>query len=78
MNQRIFAAAVFTAIVVLAPPPTSPSSTDPPSSTGGGCRKAYYLTKSTHQGDTVLTACDTGFHVASVHSIAEPSAIGNS
>ena len=31
--------------------------------------RSFYLTKTTHQGDTVLTACATGYHFASIYEL---------
>ena len=31
--------------------------------------RSFYLTKTTHQGDTVLTACATGYHFASISEL---------
>lgn len=31
--------------------------------------KSFYITKTNHQGDTVLTACATGYHFASINEI---------
>jgi hypothetical protein len=36
-------------------------------------RSAYYLTKTEHAGDSVLTACAAGFHMASLWEIFDPS-----
>jgi hypothetical protein len=36
-------------------------------------RKKYYLTKTTHQGNTALTACAQGFHMASLWEIFDTS-----
>lgn len=33
----------------------------------------FYLTKATHQGNTALSACDPGFHMASLWEIFDPS-----
>ena len=33
----------------------------------------YYMTKEKHQGNTALTACSTGFHMASLWEIFDPS-----
>ena len=36
-------------------------------------RRWYYLTTTTHQGDDALTACDSGFHMASIYEILDVS-----
>jgi len=35
--------------------------------------RQFYLTKENHQGNTTLTACATGFHMASLWEIFDPS-----
>jgi hypothetical protein len=43
----------------------------------GGCsadgRRLYYMTQTLHQPNEALTACETGFHFASLYEILDPS-----
>jgi len=54
----------------------STSSNNPSTDTCGGgiCTSArrYYLTTSTHQGDEPLSACVSGFHMASIWEMSNP------
>lgn len=43
----------------------------PGSGNGEDCRKLFYLTRDVHFGDQALTACDAGFHMASVMELKE-------
>ena len=45
----------------------APKNTDP--------RRAYYLTTTSFTGSEALTACATGYHMASYYEIANPSAL---
>ena len=36
-------------------------------------RKSYYLTQTTHNGSQALTACASGYHMASLYEIIDPS-----
>ena len=52
---------VLFALAILSPTPAEAGS------------KKYYLTNNTAQGDQALTACDPGFHMASLWEIRDPS-----
>lgn len=42
----------------------------PGSGNGEDCRKLFYVTRSLHRGDTALTACAPGFHMASAPELS--------
>jgi len=35
--------------------------------------RRYYLTRTTHDGDTAMAACDDGYHMAAMYEIVDPS-----
>ena len=58
--------------------PNNGAVTEPPATVNAGVpaqRKMYYLTLTSFTGDDAIMACDSGFHMASLSEIQDPSSV---